>query len=375
MQDNGSENRGSVDSRRPFTRFSGLGRWKALAVLAGLGVAIAACLLSIGPKKQNQGPPPERENDLRLYAAIVDHVRNGEAYYDAAGRELRERGYGTRSIFNWRPPVYAWVMASLPGPVWGQRLLAVLAVVAMIVTFAAIDRGSGPLFATACSILLITALHPCFIDASEGVYLSTELWAGTLILLSISLDKLGAWKSSVIAGLLALFFRELALPFVLIALGLAWWQGRRGEAVAWAVGLTVYLIGFAIHSVTVIGRLTVLDRADPAGWIQWGGLRFILETVSMNGVLLKFPAWVTAVYLPLSLLGLAGWMGPMARKVGIVVVVYLAIFAVVGKPFNLYWGLLDCGLLCLGAAWSLVAVRDLIVAVWRNESGPEAVPS
>jgi hypothetical protein len=353
-------------SRRPVTRFAGLSGPRAVAVLVSLVLAMALGVLSVGPKKRALGPPPARENDLNLYSAVVDRVRAGEPYYDAAGIELRMRGYGTRSVFNWRTPTYAWLIGGLPGPAWGQGLLATLALIAMATTFVAMSRAGGLPMASAGTFLLTCALHGCFLDASHGVYLSTELWSGTLILLSISMYALGRWRLGVAAGLLALFFRELALPYTLIALALSWRERRRGEILAWVVGLATYGLGFAVHAMNVIGRLNgadLADLADRAGWVQWGGVNFILETVSINSLLLQLPAWVTAVYLPLCLLGLCGWRGEMARRVGLAVGVYLAMFAVVGKPFNGYWGLMYSGLLSLGAVWSPVALRDLCFAV------------
>lgn len=57
----------------------------------------------------------------------------------------------------------------------------------------------------------------------------SEAPAGLLILLAIALRGLGWRRGATVSGLLALFVRELAAPFVLILVGWAALERRQGR--------------------------------------------------------------------------------------------------------------------------------------------------
>ena len=199
------------------------------------------------------------------------------------------------------------------------------------------------------AFLLLGGLAWCFIPL--GVY-AQELWAGTLITMSICLYGLGRWPLAVLAGLLALFFRELTLPYCLLALGFAAWQRRPTEVIAWVGGLALYSAFMAWHMARVAELLPQAQGGSVLGWVTFGGLPFLLDTCRMNfALLVLLPTWATAIYLPIAVLGLAGWRGEMGMRVGLTVAAYLAAFCVVGQPFNLYWGLMYAPLLGLGLLW------------------------
>jgi len=65
--------------------------------------------------------------------------------------------------------------------------------------------------------------------------------------------------------------------------------------------------------------------------------------------------------------GLAGWRGETGRRCLGTTVAYLAAFAVVGQPFNEYWGLLYAPLLPLGIAQAPAALRDLIQSLRQKK--------
>ena len=79
----------------------------------------------------------------------------------------------------------------------------------------------------------------------------------------------------------------------------------------------------------------------------------------MNGLFLALPLVLTAVLLPVAVLGLAGARGAGAAHAWWTVVACLVLFAVVGKPDNWYWGAVYTPLLALGLGWLPLAVRDL----------------
>jgi hypothetical protein len=58
-------------------------------------------------------PVAKQHRDSELYLSIIERVRAGQPYYDAAGAELRAREFPRRPMFNWRQPTYALVLSHL----------------------------------------------------------------------------------------------------------------------------------------------------------------------------------------------------------------------------------------------------------------------
>ena len=142
-----------------------------------------------------------------------------------------------------------------------------------------------------------------------------EFWAGTLIALSLAAYGRGWRFVSVICGLAALSLRELTLPFVCVMMVLAYREGHRREALAWLIGSHCFrwrITASLVYSYKLDhGKRLGLE----GGWIVFGGWRFVLDTAKMQPLLLIAPPWVTAIILPLALLGLAGWRGPLGSRV------------------------------------------------------------
>jgi hypothetical protein len=184
-------------------------------------------------------------------------------------------------------------------------------------------------------------------------------------------------------GLAALVCRELVLPYCLLAAVLAGWQRRWRELAAWGVGLACYGVFLAWHASMVFSLVLPTDRAHPEGWIQFGGLPFVISICQMNAYLLILPQWITAIYLCLSMLGFAGWNTPFGRRAGATVGGYLLGLMVVGHDFNQYWGAMLAPLLCFGFARSFAALHGLwqactwpvlLTRVTSRAGGPAMVP-
>ena len=156
--------------------------------------------------------------------------------------------------------------------------------------------------------------------------------------------------TGVLLGVTALFFRELAglycLAMGLMALAHLRWK----ELFAWSLALVAYAAFFAWHASNVMPLIGPDDLAHRGSWLQLGGLAFVLSTCQMNAFLLLSPQWVTALTFTAALLGLASWNSPTGQRIGIVLCAYLTLLAVVGHPFNQYWGVLFAPLLCFGVA-------------------------
>jgi hypothetical protein len=318
------------------------------AVVPGAIVAFGVCALFALYWPHSGAPaaaPPQGGKDLEAYRRIVERVHHGEEYYDAAGAELRAGGYATSSLFNWRPPPYAWLLAAFPRPEWGQGLLVLLILATLLFAYTA-ERQDGNV---GRALLLLLLLAGAFLWCIDGdAFFAQELWAGVLITASVSAFAVGQRTLGVSAGLAALLLRELALPYVAIALILAVREKHWREVTAWTAGLLAWMAFLAWHAWQVRQHLTPFEYTEADGWIQFGGPAFVIRTTQMNLWLFNLPAWVAVLYLTAALLGLAWWRGPTATRVGLAVVVYLAAFLVVGKPFNGYWGLLYVGLLPFG---------------------------
>jgi hypothetical protein len=353
----------SIDS---FTSgFAGMQRARAAAILicamcvTGAFVFTALTRDTTPPKLAPPADDPESGNDFLLFRRLGEHVRAGVNYYDAAFAEMRMHRFPTGSPFNFRTPTYAWVLGALPDDTWGRALLILIGLAALALNYFAEQRELGVLRAIA-SILLFVGTAKWCIDP-DGIY-SQELWASMFIALSLGAYGVG-WRSvGVASGLLALSFRELALPYCVVAGGLALWHRRRCEAWTWALGLAVYGVFLAWHASEVTRRMTEADvsRSD---WLCFGGLKFDLVTARMNDFLYAAPGWVLALYVSFALLGLAGWRSERGVLATSTVFVYLAAFCVVGNPYNGYWGLLFVPILPFGVVRAPTVFADLYRSV------------
>lgn len=374
-----------LDSMTHITGYSRLTRLQARAVLALAALAMASGVaLTLSPlASSNLAEHRNTAGDIALYRAEVDRIRDGQSYHQAAAAELTARGYPTRSVFNWRTPLPMWLLGKLPALAWGKALLGGLALALMLLAFEALAReenangkprpvvapqtanpGRGFALArpVACALLLTGPLLPTILG---DLFLLPVLWAGVLIALSACAYGVGRFRLGMAIGLAAVFFRELALPYCLVCMAMAWRQGRRGELAGWTLGLLGWLVFFGWHGWQVSGLISPDARAHQFGWVQCGGAAFVISTAQLNAYLLLLPQWATAIYLASALVGLAGWSTPLGTRIGLSACAFLAAFAVVGQSFNQYWGCLIAPLLCFGVARFPVSAREL----WRAASG------
>jgi hypothetical protein len=312
--------------------------------------------------------------DLALYREMIISVRGGANYYDAAREALPRYGFPIASPLNWRLPTYAWLLSRLPNKCWIQAVLLVLAVGGLWLAFIAESRRSSVGQAGLTTFLLFSVIRWTF---DGEAYLAQEVWAAVLLVISLSAHALavgciseaqctvrsGGWRClAIVAGLLALFFRELALPFCGIACLLAGWNRRWLEAIAWAAGIAAFYVFFAWHIGQVHAQLVGTEVAAAAGlsqWLRFGGLDFVLLTTRMNSLLFAAPACLLWLYLLASLLGLSQRRDESSQLASLATLAYLLAFAFVGRPENFYWGLMTAPLLPWGIAHAPRAIGDL----------------
>jgi hypothetical protein len=353
----------------PYKRASAI----LLVLTSVIGACWYLCLSTRAPVVDIIAQPKAEQRDIYLFGEVLARIRADERYYDVLGEEMRRRNYGTRSIFNWRTPFHLWALGQLPGPMWSCAALILVAVAAVTVSFLGMERDGGFVVA----VILAVILAPILALFSQG-YLFSEVWAGTLIVFSVGLAACDRPLASVAVGLLALFVRELSLPYAVIALGLALREGRKGEQWAWATGFVVYAGYFALHAARVSCRMTDADLAYPSGWLRWGGPSFVFQT-AIAGPIALLPVALTATYVPLAILGMIGRSSRLALRISLTTACYAILFSAIGKSFNTYWGLIYSPLLTFGFAWAPAALRDLARSLvgfgQRDQARPEIDPS
>ncbi len=340
-------------------------------MVSGIALAATAFFIAISCSPLASGfadAPSRGPSDVQLYWAEVARVEAGENYYAAAEQELSQRGYPTHSLFNWRTPLPVWAIAQLPTPESAKAALALLAIAAIaLACHVSAREPDGSLGQGAfCGMLMVGGLLPCVLD---GLYVMHELWAGVLIAISLLAYAIRRPTIGIVAGIAALFIRELAAPYCVLCMVTALINRRWKEAAGWVAGGAGYLAWFAWHAAHVLPRIHAGDAAlgvggalaHAADWIQWGGAAFVISVVQMNGFLLLLPQWATALFLSLALLGFACSTAAWSKPVAQTVCLYLTLFAIVGQPLNQYWGSLIAPLLCLGVAQAPKAIVDL----WR----------
>jgi hypothetical protein len=289
-------------------------------------------------------------SDLSLFKDVVQAVRNGGSYYEVMGSELRARDYAVRSVFNWRLPWMFEVLARVPD--WCGRLTLVLLAGVMIVTASRLLRREifGPL-------LVINAALPA--AAAQSVFLF-EIWAGILIGLSALAFANEKRMQGVAWGVTALFVRELAAPYCILAMLIAFREKRWREVAAWCAGGAAYGVMFAVHAWYVIGHIRPGDPAQPSSWLYGGGIPFLLQIWRTNGLFmyLSRPAFAFVV---VAIIG-SWWSPKMPLHVRSAVMLYSLCFMAVGLPFNTYWGFVLAPLIGIWLSYSYDGFAQLFSA-------------
>jgi hypothetical protein len=326
--------------------------------------------------------------DLALYRDVVREVRGGQDYYDAARQRIPQYGFPIASPLNWRLPTYAWLLSRLPGEWAIQAALVGLSVFALALTFAAkqsgfaveVSKAHPPAMAVATTCVMF-GVAKWSIDGQA--YLAQEVWAAVLIAISLAAGALtkadthgelvssrsprlrfGLVCLSVAAGIAALLFRELALPWCVAAGGMAIYKRRWGQAAAWILGIAAFCGFFAWHVGQVEAQLAGTDVAASAGisqWLRFGGLDFVLLTTRMNSLLFAAPGWLVWLYILIALIGLSRSKLEASQTACLAALMYLLAFAIVGRPENFYWGLMPAPLLAWGAvdgAWQVATAAS-----------------
>jgi hypothetical protein len=306
--------------------------------------------------------------DLLLYNHIVTRVAAGDNYYRAAAEELRAGNYPLKPFVAFRLPTLALVAAWLGQPALQvlQYLMFAAMVAAWWVRFDGAFTDNGRRLTAAMLAAAGVAV------ALSGKYLLLhEVWAGTLIALSLALHRPGRWGWSVATAALALAIRELALPFVLLMGTFALFRRGWREAAVWAAVILLFALAMSWHAGEVAKMVLPSDPASP-GWATLGGWAGLLRTFHLTGPLRWAPMEVGAIAIVLALFGWASWKSQTGLAASLMYLGYGLSFMLFGRANNFYWGLMVTPAFLIGLAFLPQALTDLTAAVRARPKGTTA---
>lgn len=305
-----------------------------------------------------KGEERPRDDDLALYDRAIERIQGGEHYHDFIVEEQRRSDYPVSPGLAVRLPTLAYIDAALG--LTGQTIAAVLL---MLAVMAAWWRRLGEEQGTSDKRLLILAF--LFLGASLGVnrYYFTlhELWAGMLLALSFALHRPGKWGASLAVAALALFIRELALPFVALMAAMAFWRRDWREGAAWIALALAFLAVLVVHLSIIADQVLPTDRHGPP-WFVMRGMSGWLSNVVLSSNLRFLPHFLAGPAVILALLGWIGWRTPAGLFGTFLFAGYGLAFAIAGRGDNFYWGAIIAPAMFIGFAFVPMALRSLFAA-------------
>jgi hypothetical protein len=348
------------------TRCAGLKVSSAFVILVLLISSLIASLAAV-PAAQGFSldlTAATENTDLALYKKIVDLNRSGLDYYEAAIATQRIKGYPVRPFVTVRMPTLTWLIAGL-SYLWARALfllLAAMTVVAWYIRFSGMVRRGRRRMKFGVLLILLGVL-PAIV---EPLMWFSESWAGLLIALSLALRTADRWWPSVVIGLVAVCFRELAVPYLVLMGLLALYERQRWEMVGWGVAILAFGFVVFVHAQSVQALTQMTDLASP-GWFGRGGWALFLSSAGELTTLAALPPWIVALLLPLSLFGLAAGKSPIALRTLVTIVAYAVLIALFARPANIYWVWLISPILILGLLFIDTALSDLFRSLMRRK--------
>jgi len=336
---------------RTLTRFQAILLLLVLAALLGWSLTVHA-------PPPVAGGPAQDYSDLRLYQDTAARVAHGEGYYAAITGLQRTHGFPTHPFPTVRLPTLVMAGAWLGWPAL-RIVLGVLLAGAAFLWLRALRPLCTP--AEAAGAVVWVALggamvaSPTFIDQHE-------LWAGILLASAMALRLEGRWPLALLCAGLALAIRELALPFVLLALAFALWERRWREAAGWAALIAAFAVAIAFHATAVAAHVEPGDLPSQ-GWNALRGPGAALRDLGDVTLLTLAPPPLRYF---LALLPLMGWLAapaPLARFGLPLFAGYMALLALFAREQNFYWAIMLLPAYLAGFAFLPRLVKDLAHAL------------
>lgn len=323
--------------------------------------------------------PRPRDDDLALYDVAIARIRQGQDYYSFIVAEHRRAHYPVRPAIAVRLPTLAYLDA-WAGPA-GQIAAAVVLMLAVLMAWwQRLGREpGGQAFRPVAAALLFTSAA---LGLNRSFFVLHELWAGMLIALAFGLHQPaspdepqgGKWRGAWCIAALALAIREHTLPFVLLLAGFAVWRQAWREALAWAELVALFATGLALHLHAIAVQALPGDPVGPS-WIALRGLGGWLSDIVLSSNLRFLPHWAAGPLVLLMILGWAGWRSPAGAFATLLYLGYGAIFMIVGRDDNFYWGAMIAPVMFIGLAFVPMAVRGLVTTAFEfAPPGPQPYP-
>ncbi|MBN2326368.1 MAG: hypothetical protein JXR73_04375 [Candidatus Omnitrophica bacterium] len=339
------------------SRYFHLPRVPAFLILAAAGCLMVYGLLSIqyiNEEKEKVGGG----SDLELYETIVERIHAGEPYYEAAGGELRRRGYATVPFFNWRLPTLASFLGYLPDVNIAYALMMAFGLAGIVLWEKYWVDQEGLLRAILGGLILLPSCGFFFIKSAVFFH---ETWAGVLIFVSLGAYAQKKYHLCAGSAAAAVMVRELALFYLLMLIVFLTWRKLYRPALVGAAGAAAFLIYIWIHSQIVASLIT--EEALSKSWVRFNGWPFVLTTARPNGWLILLPHSVAAILIPLSVLGLIGWKSQFGALVAAALLTYMAFFSIAGQYNNEYWGVMYISIILTGLLYAPRSIMDLLHAL------------
>ena len=307
------------------------------------------------------------ESDMYLYIEIAERVTNGAGYYESAVLEQISRGYPVQPATTIRTPTTTMLVTTL-GPTFAFAVMCSLIGIVLISALFIFEVFSNSRISWILSILLLVSSFALF--GPQAIYFQ-ETWAVLMMILSIFASRRSLGLAIVLA-LIACAFRELALPFVFAMALFELLSNRVKRAIAWICAGAVYLAGYSLHIWAATRAVDLFGSGDvhgSPGWFAFGGWPFIVGSVRSVTVLSAFPLWISALIVPLALLGWLFIKNEIALRFSLAVLGFVVPFLIIGRPNNNYWGLLYAAMLLPGLAFGWRGLRTLALsAVGKTDS-------
>ena len=296
-------------------------------MLLAAGLAIASIVTVILSNRREAGVGPGGSGDAAAYQQIVDRMQSGSDFYAATGAVLRSGNYPVASVFNWREPLLPSAIAVLSER--GAMLVLWALALSLLLRARPLLQGILGVLPILPALVMVTIYDAMFY---------AELWAGLCLGHSAVSYARNQPFSGVAWAVAALFFRELAAPFCVVAGVRALWRRDRNEITAWAFGGLAFVAYFGWHVTNVLSHMQESDPVHPQSWLAFGGIPFVLHAFRhASGVMVGLPPFLFGVLMAFAVS--AWWSKTMTWHVRAGIVAYAVFFLAFGHPFNGYWGL------------------------------------
>ncbi|PLK25629.1 hypothetical protein [Novosphingobium sp. TH158] len=299
-------------------------------------------------------------SDIDLYHDIARQVSAGTPYHQAAHDLQRAHDYPTSPFVTIRLPTLAHVAAALGWPALQALLAAVLllAVVQWYRLAATRANGAGGLAKAEPVLVALAILAGGMMVTQIGLVAMHDLWAGVLASAAMTLRGTRRWPWALLLAGCAILIREIAVPFVFLALAFALLERRRGEALGWIGLLLVFAVAMWLHAEAVHAVLAPGDKQSLA-WTGLRGIAGVLADLTDNSLLNRLPQPIAFALIPLALLGWAAAPRGTALFGLLHCLGMAAMIALFSRPDNFYWACLLLPAWFIGFAFLPRAVGEL----------------